>query len=234
MAGATLREHKWDEGTRLGHDGAIDYLIGFLVEYREELRLIAVGHRVVHGGTKFSEPTLIDAEALDSLEKLIPLAPLHQPHNLAPIRVVTQRRPELPQVACFDTAFHRAQPELAQVFALPYAITERGVRRYGFHGLSYEYIAGVLPRYDAKAARRPRDRRASRQRRQHVRDACRPERGDHDGIYGCGWPADGHALRRDRSGRHAVSDGRAEDGCARHRETHLPAIGAARCFGDFE
>jgi acetate kinase len=149
--GASIKEHKWDEGTRLGHDGAIDYLIGFLLEYREELRLIAVGHRVVHGGIKFSEPTLINAEALESLERLIPLAPLHQPHNLAPIRVVAQRRPEMPQVACFDTAFHRAQPELAQVFALPYAITERGVRRYGFHGLSYEYIAGVLPRYDAKA-----------------------------------------------------------------------------------
>jgi acetate kinase len=150
-AGAKLKEHKWEEGTRLGHDGAIDYLIGFLVKNREELRLVAVGHRVVHGGIEFSEPTIVNAKALESLEKLIPLAPLHQPHNLAPIRVVAQRRPELPQVACFDTAFHRAQPELAQVFALPYAITERGVRRYGFHGLSYEYIAGVLPRYDAKA-----------------------------------------------------------------------------------
>ena len=152
VAGATLREHKWNEGTRLGHDGAIDYLIGFLLEYREELRLIAVGHRVVHGGIKFSEPTLVNAEVLGSLEKLIPLAPLHQPHNLAPIRIVTQRRLELPQVACFDTAFHRTQPELAQVFAIPYTITECGVRRYGFHGLSYEYIAGVLPRYDTKAA----------------------------------------------------------------------------------
>jgi acetate kinase len=150
-AGATLKEQRWDEGTRLGHDGAIDYLIGFLVEYRQELRLIAVGHRVVHGGVKFSEPTLVNAGVLESLETLIPLAPLHQPHNLAPIRVISQRRPEMPQVACFDTAFHRAQPELAQVFALPHAITERGVRRYGFHGLSYEYIAGVLPSYDAKA-----------------------------------------------------------------------------------
>jgi acetate kinase len=149
--GGNLREHKWDEGTRLGHDGAIDYLIKFLLEYREELRLIAVGHRVVHGGIKYSEPTRINTEVMESLEKLVPLAPLHQPHNLAPIQVVFRRRPELPQVACFDTAFHRAQPELAQVFALPYAITERGVRRYGFHGLSYEYIAGALPGYDAKA-----------------------------------------------------------------------------------
>jgi acetate kinase len=150
-AGATLRERTWNEGTRLGHDGAIDALIGFLVEYREELRLVAVGHRVVHGGTDFSEPTLINAKVLESLEKLVPLAPLHQPHNLAPIRVVVQRKPELPQVACFDTAFHRTQPELSQVFALPSAITDRGVRRYGFHGLSYEYIAGVMPRHDARA-----------------------------------------------------------------------------------
>jgi acetate kinase len=151
-AGAGLGEHKWDEGTRLGHDGAIDYLIGFLTKYRDELRLIAVGHRVVHGGVRFSEPTLVNEEVLASLEKLIPLAPLHQPHNLAPIRVVAQRRLELPQVACFDTAFHRAQPELAQAFALPHAITERGVRRYGFHGLSYEYIAGALSSFDAKVA----------------------------------------------------------------------------------
>jgi acetate kinase len=150
-SGAVLKELKWEEGTRLGHDGAIDHLIAFLLEFRNELRLIAVGHRVVHGGVEFSEPTQINAQALEKLEKLIPLAPLHQPHNLAPIRVVLQRRSEMPQVACFDTAFHRTQPELAQAFALPQSITERGVRRYGFHGLSYEYIAGVLPRYDAKA-----------------------------------------------------------------------------------
>jgi acetate kinase len=151
-AGADLGENKWDEGTRLGHDGAIDYLIGFLTQFSQELRLTAVGHRVVHGGIRFSEPTLINEEVLSNLEKLIPLAPLHQPHNLAPIRVVAQRRAELPQVACFDTAFHRAQPELAQAFALPHAITERGVRRYGFHGLSYEFIAGALGGFDAKAA----------------------------------------------------------------------------------
>lgn len=151
-AGAALGAHEWDKGTRLGHDGAIDHLIGFLQERRGDHRLIAVGHRVVHGGLKYSEPTRVNADVLANLEKLIPLAPLHQPHNLSPIRVVAERRPELPQVACFDTAFHRAQPELAQAFALPASITERGVRRYGFHGLSYEYIAGALPRIDARAA----------------------------------------------------------------------------------
>ena len=124
----------------------------FLQRYRDEHHLIAVGHRVVHGGLEFSQPVLLDAQVVAKLEKLVPLAPLHQPHNLSPIRVVAERLPQMPQVACFDTAFHRVQPDIAQAFALPPEITDRGVRRYGFHGLSYEYIAGALPRLDAKAA----------------------------------------------------------------------------------
>jgi len=151
-SGTEIGAHAWAGGTRLGHDGAVAHLIGFLREHLGGHRLIAVGHRVVHGGQKYSEPTRVDAEVLAILEKFIPLAPLHQPHNLAPMRVVAERTPQLPQVACFDTAFHHAQPELAQAFALPPPITERGVRRYGFHGLSYEYIAGVLPSHDARAA----------------------------------------------------------------------------------
>ena len=151
-AGEALEGREWDKGTRLGHDGAIEHLIGFLRGHRGDHRLIAIGHRVVHGGLNYAEPTLVNAEVLTNLEKLVPLAPLHQPHNLAPIRIVAERTPNMPQVACFDTAFHRAQPELAQAFALPSAITDRGVRRYGFHGLSYEYIASALPAIDAKAA----------------------------------------------------------------------------------
>jgi acetate kinase len=151
-AGKEIAARTWGEGTRLGHDGAMAHLIEFLRGHRGDNRLVAVGHRVVHGGVEFSQPALISAEAIAKLEKLIPLAPLHQPHNLAPIRIVAQRNPEMPQVACFDTAFHRTQPEVAQEFALPVAITERGVRRYGFHGLSYEYITGVLPRFEPKAA----------------------------------------------------------------------------------
>ena len=95
----------------------------------------------------------LGAAVLSALEKYIPLAPLHQPHNLAPIRALLERLPQLPQVACFDTAFHRAQPRVAQAFALPKSITDRGVIRYGFHGLSYEYIASALPDHDARAAR---------------------------------------------------------------------------------
>jgi acetate kinase len=94
----------------------------------------------------------VDAGVVKQLEKFIPLAPLHQPHNLAPIRLLLERLPELPQVACFDTAFHRGNPELAQMFALPAALHAEGVRRYGFHGLSYEYVASQLPGLDAKAA----------------------------------------------------------------------------------
>ena len=150
-AGATIGTRKWDKGTRLGHDGAIGHLIEFLRGHREDHRLVAVGHRVVHGGLEYSQPILVNAHVLARLEQFIPLAPLHQPHNLAPMRVVAERMPQLPQVACFDTAFHRSQPELAQAFALPPYITDRGVRRYGFHGLSYEYIASVLPQLDEKA-----------------------------------------------------------------------------------
>ena len=94
-------------------------------------------------------------KVLDDLAQFVPLAPLHQPHNLTPIRLLLERRPELPQVACFDTAFHRAQPELAQMFALPRELHDAGVRRYGFHGLSYEYIASVLPQLDAEGGERP-------------------------------------------------------------------------------
>jgi acetate kinase len=151
-SGASIGVRTWDQGTRLGHDGAIAYLVEFLRGQRANHQLIAIGHRVVHGGLEFSRPVLLDSQVTAKLEKLIPLAPLHQPHNLAPIRIVFERIPELPQVACFDTAFHRAQPEVAQAFALPQSITDRGVRRYGFHGLSYEYIAGELPRLDARAA----------------------------------------------------------------------------------
>lgn len=108
-------------------------------------RLAALGHRVVHGGIRYSRPARVTPELLAELEALIPLAPLHEPFNLAPIKLAQQFNPGLPQVACFDTAFHRTAPEVEQAFALPYAFFEEGIRRYGFHGLSYEYIASVLP-----------------------------------------------------------------------------------------
>jgi acetate kinase len=150
--GNTVGETEWPEGAEVGHHAAVEHLAEFLPRYREGHRLVAVGHRVVHGGRDFTQPVLSTPGVLDKLEKLAPLAPLHQPHNLAPIRVIAEVLPHLPQVACFDTAFHRGQPDVAQAFALPASITERGVQRYGFHGLSYEYIASMLPGIAPEAA----------------------------------------------------------------------------------
>jgi acetate kinase len=108
-------------------------------------RVLGVGHRVVHGGAKFAGPTIITPPVLQDLRALIPLAPLHQPYNLAAIEAVGERMPDVPQVACFDTSFHRGQPAVAELIPLPKEIRDSGVQRYGFHGLSYEYIASVLP-----------------------------------------------------------------------------------------
>ena len=116
-------------------------------ERLDNRRLDALGHRVVHGGLHHSRPARVTPELLAELEALVPLAPLHEPHNLAPIKMAMTLNPGLPQVACFDTAFHRTAPEVEQAFALPYSYYEEGIRRYGFHGLSYEYIASVLPKH---------------------------------------------------------------------------------------
>jgi acetate kinase len=151
-AGDHRDENRWPPGTALGHDGAVGYIGDFLRSHREGHRLVAAGHRVVHGGVRFTAPTLVTPEVIEQLAALVPLAPLHQPHNLAPIRALAALRPDLPQVACFDTAFHHTAPEVAQAFALPHDISARGVRRYGFHGLSYEYIASRLPEVAPGAA----------------------------------------------------------------------------------
>jgi acetate kinase len=122
---------------------ALDKLVVFLREYVGRLP-IAIGHRVVHGGPEFIEPTLVNSRVLDRLQRFVPLAPLHQPNNLAPIKIVLDRQPHLLQVACFDTAFHRHHSEIADRYAIPDRFYREGVRRYGFHGLSYEFIAARL------------------------------------------------------------------------------------------
>ncbi|WP_313172641.1 acetate/propionate family kinase [Massilia oculi] len=152
--GAPIGERRWEPDAAPGHQEATDYIGDFLRSHRADHRLVAVGHRVVHGGVQFTEAALVTPAVIEALDRLMPLAPLHQPHNLAPIRTLVEARPDLPQVACFDTAFHRAQPEVAQAYALPDSITRLGVRRYGFHGLSYEYIASVLPAYPELGAAR--------------------------------------------------------------------------------
>jgi acetate kinase len=149
--GIVAAEKSWGEGVELGHEGAIDYLADFLRREATGMELEAVGHRVVHGGPDFSRPMRIDGDVLAALERCVPLAPLHQPHNLAPIRMLLARRPDLPQVACFDTAFHSTNPAVAQRFAIPADLHDAGVRRYGFHGLSYEYIASVMADHTARA-----------------------------------------------------------------------------------
>jgi acetate kinase len=150
--GATKSEKSWPEGTKLGHEAALRHLVDFLKGELVDDRLVGVGHRVVHGALDYREPVRVDAAVLARLEKLVPLAPLHQPHNLAAIRALLAAVPDLPQIACFDTSFHRTNPDVAQRFALPAELHDAGVRRYGFHGLSYEYIAAALPRHDAKVA----------------------------------------------------------------------------------
>jgi acetate kinase len=149
--GRVVAEKSWGQ-TALGHDGAIEYMSDFLRQHLAHHRLLGVGHRVVHGGLEYIAPVRVDSTTLEALQRLIPLAPLHQPHNLSPIAQLAKRTPELPQVACFDTAFHRTMPDVARRFALPEDLHDAGVQRYGFHGLSYEYIAGELPRVDAEAA----------------------------------------------------------------------------------
>ena len=129
------------------HKTALAFLVEWLHQHEAGWKIVGVGHRVVHGGKLFSAPTVLSAPTIDTLRSFTPLAPLHQPHNLAGVDALTAALPGTPQVACFDTAFHRTQPDVAQVFALPRKFTEEGVRRYGFHGLSYEYIVDVLPKH---------------------------------------------------------------------------------------
>ncbi len=128
-----------------GIDAALNYFFPWLALHHSEHSIGVVAHRVLHGGALFSEPVRITKEVLAQLDSLIPLAPLHQPHSLAGIRIVARMYPEMLQIACFDTAFHVPQPWVMQAFALPQAISQKEVKRYGFHGLSYEYIVSVLP-----------------------------------------------------------------------------------------
>ncbi|MDJ0814596.1 MAG: acetate/propionate family kinase [Desulfobacterales bacterium] len=152
--GEILAEKTWDHGPDVNHESLMGYLIGWIRENRQQLNLelTGVGHRVVHGGSAYSSPVKVDDAVLRRLEKYIPLAPLHQPHNLGPIRSVMKLGADIPQVACFDTAFHRTNPPLSQIFALPRRYTDEGIRRYGFHGLSYEYISRRLQVLDSKVA----------------------------------------------------------------------------------
>jgi acetate kinase len=144
--GATAVARTLGAAETTDHRAALQTFAAAAREAYAEARVIAVGNRVVHGGVRYSAPVKVDQEVLRVLDDLVVLAPLHQPHNLAAMRAVAAALPGVPQVACFDTAFHRGHPLVADHFALPREYYDRGVRRYGFHGLSYEYIASALPR----------------------------------------------------------------------------------------
>ena len=129
------------------HHVALSVLLKWIAKNSGGIELAAAGHRVVHGGREFTGPVKITADVMRKLEALCPLAPQHQPHNLAAVDALSKLHPKLRQVACFDTSYHTTQPLVATAFALPRALSEKGVRRYGFHGLSYEYIVGILPEH---------------------------------------------------------------------------------------
>lgn len=127
------------------HRDALTHLFGWLAANNPALDVVAAGHRVVHGGERYSAPMLLNPALLSELDAFVPLAPLHQPHNLRAVRALAELMPDVPQIACFDTAFHRTQAPVAQAFALPRALSAEGIKRYGFHGLSYDYVARQLP-----------------------------------------------------------------------------------------
>ena len=143
-AGAVLMEKRWQGAADQSHEAFLGGLLDWIDAHLGEDQLVAVGHRVVHGGLEFAAPVILDQAILAALDLLCPLAPLHQPHNLAAIRAVSKVRPALPQIACFDTAFHRTQDAVATRIALNRELEAAGVRRYGFHGLSYEFVMGRL------------------------------------------------------------------------------------------
>jgi acetate kinase len=147
-AGGDQTEHTWDGGAALSHESLLGELLDWARSHLGGARLGAVGHRIVHGGRAFFEPMRLDQDLLARLEALTPLAPLHQPHNLAPVRSLMASHPDLPQVACFDTAFHHGHDPVVDRFGLPRTWEALGVRRYGFHGLSYEFITGRMRALD--------------------------------------------------------------------------------------
>ena len=151
-AGAKLIDDSYEPSQVADVAGALDQLDDWLIAQLGGQAPLAIGHRVVHGGPNYAAPILIDDRVIADLEALVPLAPLHQPNNLAPIREIRRRYPDVPQVACFDTAFHRGHPEVADRYAIPESFYAEGVRRYGFHGLSYEYIAHKLREHDPALA----------------------------------------------------------------------------------
>lgn len=150
--GDLLEDRHWENAGSIDHQFLFGYLVGWATGQIRNSEVRGVGHRVVHGGLEFDAPVVIDDRVVETLEGLCPLAPLHLPYNLSYIKTARVMNPQTPQVACFDTAFHRDHPKMADLFALPREYYEEGIRRYGFHGLSYEYMARILPEVAAEIA----------------------------------------------------------------------------------
>lgn len=147
--GTLIARQRWSDIS--SYDDVLGRLIAWIGRHLGPVRLTAVGHRVVHGGSFYETPVLVTPEVLTHLASLIPLAPLHQPRSLSPIEALARLHPDLPQIACFDTAFHLANARIARLYALPRRLSDQGIMRYGFHGLSYEFIARELPRHEPRS-----------------------------------------------------------------------------------
>lgn len=152
-AGHQMAAHAWGEGAAIDHAAALRHVIGWLQANLSGTKLVAAGHRVVLGGARYTSPVLVDAEVLDHLDSLVAMVPSHQRFNLAAIRDFAQAFPGLPQVACFDSSFHRTMPEVAQTYALPKEVRDAGVRHWGYHGISCDYISRQLPKFAPQAQR---------------------------------------------------------------------------------
>jgi acetate kinase len=152
-AGKTLAAHKFGKGHEIDHSTALHYVVTWLEKNIASMKIVGAGHRVVLGGTRFEAPVLIDGDVLAYLDSLVAMEPSHQPYNVRGARALAEAFPGLPQVACFDTSFHRTMPDVAQIYALPKDVLDAGARHWGYHGISYDYISRQVPKY-APGARR--------------------------------------------------------------------------------
>jgi acetate kinase len=150
--GREIKSRSWPQGASRSYEEIFDDLLKWVEAHLGRAQLVGVGHRVVHGGRNLTKPVILTPDVVAEIENLIPLAPLHQPHSVHAIKAITGLRPHLPQIACFDTAFHRGHAPATRFFALPRELSDSGIERYGFHGLSYEFIAGRLAEIDPALA----------------------------------------------------------------------------------
>ena len=154
LSGEKVSDEALPGANAVRHKEAFDYLLEWFAGHEKDSEIVAVGHRIVHGGDYYSKPTVLTKADLDRLAMYVKLAPLHQPHNLNGIYTISAALKDIPQVACFDTAFHRTQPRISQIYGLPRKYSDEGIKRYGFHGISYEYISSVLPKHNPRASGR--------------------------------------------------------------------------------